>query len=65
MTNKEIILYPDWVCKDCAISAGGRLRYDLISCYHDGKCGICKEDKSVIQPRDYGYPYFKREKDLK
>ena len=52
--------YPSWVCKECAETAGGRIPEDHCYTMHEDKCGVCGEVKAVTEPRDYGYPEFKR-----
>ena len=44
--------HPAWVCNDC-----GQDHYGVpnaISTWHTGKCGICGEERSVTEPRDFG-----------
>lgn len=48
--------YPNWVCHDCAIEAGGTP--PECATFHIGICGACKKEKSVTEPRDYNYPDF-------
>jgi len=59
---KKLKPYPAWVCIDCAKNA---LTQDALkklegslSTFHYGMCGICEKEKSVTEPRDYGYPNF-------
>ena len=54
--KKKLKPYPGWVCKDCALAAGGTLP-DLAT-YHDDICGVCKHKKVLTKPRKYGYPKF-------
>lgn len=54
-TRKRV--YPQWVCSDCAVAAGGKLR-GAGATWHEGKCGVCGVTKSVTQPRDFGHPAF-------
>lgn len=51
--------YPEWVCTDCGLKASGGYSHS-ISTYHHGICGVCKKEKPVTQPRDFGTPQFKR-----
>ncbi len=51
--------YPDVVCYECARKAGiKRDENYIVACYYRGICDVCKEIKSVTEPRDYGYPDF-------
>jgi len=44
--------YPAWVCGECGTKYG---RHPCgIATFHKGICGICGEEKSVTQPRDFG-----------
>ena len=52
--------YPTWVCYDCAVEAGYQPRSNHVSTFHIGICGVCKQEKSVTEPRDFGYPKFKK-----
>ena len=45
---------PDWVCHDCATRRGARVPEGHCYTVHTGKCGICREVKTVTEPRDYG-----------
>lgn len=46
--------YPDWICRTCAYEHGRFPKLDRISCWHEGTCGICGEQTSVTEPRDFG-----------
>ena len=56
------IKQPDWVCDDCG-QRWGRWYEDgeyfgpqpHYATYHTGKCGVCRQEKSVTEPRDYGF----------
>jgi hypothetical protein len=48
--------YPHWVCLDCALAAGGRA--PTLATFHNDQCDVCKQEKAVSQPRDFGYPQF-------
>jgi hypothetical protein len=63
--------YPDWICRDCGTS-GGKMRHTaIVSTFHDPDprdnndiCGWCgASNKPLTEPRDYGYPVFKRRHD--
>lgn len=45
---------PQWVCDDCAKKRGARIPEGHVASWHPDVCGICKEKKSVTEPRDYG-----------
>lgn len=48
--------YPDWICDSCGDKYG---KYSAgCSTFHTGICGVCGEEASVTEPRDYGYPVF-------
>jgi hypothetical protein len=57
MKNKKAE-YPSWVCFDCGKKASGGKSFGL-SCWHNGTCGVCGDEKPVTQPRDFFYPDFK------
>jgi hypothetical protein len=53
-----------WVCFDCGIEAlknliNKRKKRLLISTYHNDRCDVCGQIKSVTEIRDYGYLIFK------
>lgn len=52
--------YPKWICIDCG-HKHGHFPEGHIATFHAGdKCGWCgRDDVSVTQPRDFGYPKFK------
>lgn len=53
---------PDWVCHDCG-QEWGRWYEDNTyfgpakhcATYHVDECGVCGEQKSVTEARDYGF----------
>ena len=45
---------PKQVCWDCGVRYGTAFR-DGVSSYWRGRCGVCHQDKSVTEPRDFGY----------
>jgi hypothetical protein len=49
-------IYPQWVCSDCATSAGGKVKGTPT--WHTDKCGVCGRNVAVTQPRDFGNPAF-------
>jgi len=46
--------YPNWICHECGMKHGNGKR-SPISCWHNGKCDICKRETAVTEPRDYGH----------
>lgn len=58
VTSKKKKEYPDWVCFDCAIKAGGKMPEGHLATFHVGVCDVCFDKKIVTEPRDYGYPKF-------
>ena len=49
---KDLII--NWVCNDCAKSKGAKQPSWHIATYHLGICDLCKKEKDVTEPRDYG-----------
>jgi hypothetical protein len=49
----EDIIYPRWICLDCGNKYGRRA--GGVCTMHVGKCDVCGEEKSVTEPRDFGY----------
>lgn len=45
---------PDWVCEDCAHKRGARMPSGHFATFHMGVCGICKKERHVTEPRDFG-----------
>jgi hypothetical protein len=45
--------YPQWSCWECGIKHGSK--QVKLSTWHFGKCDVCKENKSVTEPRDFGH----------
>jgi len=45
---------PAWICLDCAKERGARVPEGHIPTFHEDTCGICKEEKQVTAPRDFG-----------
>lgn len=52
--------YPDWICTFCAKENGGKWPDGHIGTFHNGVCGWCGEEVQVTEPRDWGYPNFKK-----
>lgn len=54
------------VCRECGHKAmempenKGKRPFQ-VSTFHNGKCDVCKEIKSVTEARDYMYPVFEVE----
>lgn len=51
-------LYPGWVCKECGRKAAEKAGTTplLFSTFHNGTCGVCGENTSVTELRDFGSP---------
>ena len=46
--------YPDWICAGCGKRLGrGELNKYASWCLD--QCGVCKEQKLVTEPRDFGH----------
>jgi len=45
--------YPEWTCKECGIEHGTRL--PEMATWHEDKCDVCGEIKSVTEPRDFNH----------
>jgi hypothetical protein len=56
--------YPYWICFDCGHASIGHRKPGVVTC-HSNICGICGEQKSVCNVRDFGYPVFMVEDDWK
>lgn len=55
--------YPHWICRDCGFKhQPDKDKIFMISTYHEGsKCGWCGEEKPTTEPRDFGFPEYKKE----
>lgn len=60
----EIKNYPCLTCSDCAVSHGGKWPNDLVDAFSMGICDVCNEWKAVIDPQNYQYPSFTKNRDL-
>lgn len=48
--------YPDWICSECGKLHGKRPEGNPYGAtYHQGTCGVCKKEKEVTEPRDFGH----------
>lgn len=47
--------YPQWICRSCGVKHGKRKTTGVISTWHMGKCDICKAEREVTEPRDFGH----------
>lgn len=54
--------YPTWICIDCGELLGkwfasGKYTgpFNLCSTMHTGICDVCKQKKTVTEPRDFGH----------
>lgn len=45
---------PQWVCLKCADERGARIPEGHCYSMHTDICGICRQTKSVTEPRDFG-----------
>lgn len=45
--------YPQWVCFECGHKYGNRK--GGLCTVHYGICGICGNEKTVTEPRDFGH----------
>lgn len=43
-----------WICQECAHQYGGKMHPDHLATFHEDKCDVCKQTKTVTQLRDYG-----------
>ena len=53
---KQIHVDPDqpaWVCYECGVKNG--FWKPGIATWHTDTCGVCNHQKSVTEPRDFGY----------
>lgn len=55
--------YPVWVCLECGVKAlqASKTRRKTLSTWHMAVCDVCMKEAAVTQPRDFGYPSFKKE----
>jgi len=42
-----------WVCYDCGVKHGRRV--PGLATWHEGRCCVCGEMKTVTEPRDFGH----------
>jgi hypothetical protein len=47
--------YPQWICRSCGVKHGKRTTTGVIATWHMGKCDICKAEREVTEPRDFGH----------
>lgn len=45
---------PDWVCSQCG-EKYGRRKTGFMATWHKGTCGVCRQTKTVTEPRDFGF----------
>lgn len=55
--------YPKWICDACGDSYGRRTI--TISTYHIDTCGWCHREAACTEPRDWGYPEYAPEREIK
>jgi putative phage-type endonuclease len=58
------VVYPHWVCQECAKKYGGHGRHGAIATWHPDICDVCNCWKIVTEPRDFGYPDLPYRKNL-
>ena len=46
--------YPDWLCAACGKRLG-RAESNKYASWHLDRCGVCKEQTLVTEPRDFGH----------
>jgi len=57
--------YPEWICNDCGIKHG-RIKPKHLATWHysgdyeDDVCGWCGSKGNLTEPRDFGWPEFKK-----
>lgn len=56
------MIYPSWICTECAYRHGGTMPEGHLATWHIGTCGVCGKEKEVTQPRDFRYPKFPENK---
>ena len=49
------IEYPQWICRSCGVKHGKRKTTGVIATWHKGICDICKSEREVTEPRDFGH----------
>jgi hypothetical protein len=47
--------YPQWICRDCGVKHGKKQINGHVSTWHNGTCDICKAEREVTEPRDFGH----------
>lgn len=50
-----------WICHQCALDHGAEWpREDRCATFHIGTCGVCQEERTVTEPRDYDWRGIRR-----
>lgn len=44
---------PQWVCYECGVKHG--FFSPGLATWHPDTCGVCDQQKTVTEPRDFGY----------
>lgn len=47
--------YPAWACRECGNAYGRGMPEDHVATWHTGVCGVCGQEKTVTEPRDFGH----------
>lgn len=45
----------EWICYDCAKKHGGESIPYHVATFHTNICGMCGEERTVTEPRDYNW----------
>jgi hypothetical protein len=45
--------YPMWTCRECGDAYGRGMPKDHVATWHTGICGVCGQEKTVTEPRDF------------
>lgn len=55
----EDYIEPTWVCLQCAKNRNARMPEGHCATFHVGLCGICGNEVSVTEPRDFGITRYR------
>jgi len=55
LSPNEEVNQPAWVCAPCGERWGHPTRRSMWSTWHPDTCGVCGEETSCTEPRDFGY----------
>lgn len=60
MNMYHLDYYPNQVCHKCGMAASAEdVMHNVAAVWHVGKCDVCKGDKVVTSPDNFGSPEFK------